>query len=149
MPVKFEYWTASSHHDPLHECLDRVTQTDVVVVLVAECYGWEPEDQLVPNAARKSITWLECERAKREGKEILSFFVEAPDWPDQWKEDYELRQKLQTEGDLRKLLCRTQHKVQRLNTFKDWLRSLGIRACPSRKLEIVEILDIFRWVVPS
>jgi hypothetical protein len=45
------------------------------------------EDQ--PAGEYKSITWLECEQAEREGKLVLPFLVDpAADWAVQQKESY-------------------------------------------------------------
>ena len=66
-----EYFVASGEKPPLPACLDKVSEADVVAVIVAHRYGWVPPDQAP--GERKSITWLECERAVAEGKELLAF----------------------------------------------------------------------------
>ncbi len=43
-PEMQEYWVAKDN-PPLKECLERVEGADVLVVVVAHWYGWEPEDQ--------------------------------------------------------------------------------------------------------
>jgi hypothetical protein len=58
-------------HPPLDVCCDKVTQADVLVAIVAHRYGWIPPGQ--PANQFKSITWLECEEAVRQGKEVLVF----------------------------------------------------------------------------
>ena len=65
VPVMQEYFVASGEHPPLEACLRKVSETDVLVVIVARRYGWVPPDQA--KGGRKSITWLECERAAEEG----------------------------------------------------------------------------------
>jgi hypothetical protein len=76
-----EYFVASGQHPPLNECLARVSDCDVLICIVAHRYGWIPEDQQGDRKDR-SIVWLECEQAVREGKEILVFVAdERADWP--------------------------------------------------------------------
>ncbi len=70
LPVMFEYFPASSDNPPLKECLDRVAQTDVLIVLVAHRYGWMPADQ-PKKKPKKSITWLECQQAVDDEHEVL------------------------------------------------------------------------------
>jgi hypothetical protein len=133
-PVKSEQWAASSHRRPLDECLARVSACELVIVVVAERYGWEPEEQ--KDEPRKSITWLECEQAVSEGKEVLAFFVGAPGWPAEYREDYELIQKLQTSETTPELLQQTQYRMDRLAALKDWLRGLGIRRTVDKPREL-------------
>ncbi|MGQ0593142.1 MAG: DUF4062 domain-containing protein [Gammaproteobacteria bacterium] len=66
-----EYFVASGDRPPLAACLAKVSEADVLCVLVAHRYGWVPPDQ--PAGEHKSITWLECERVVGEGKELLAF----------------------------------------------------------------------------
>ena len=61
-----EYFVAGGDRPPLAACLAKVSEADVLCVLVAHRYGWVPPDQ--PAGGNKSITWLECERAVGEGK---------------------------------------------------------------------------------
>lgn len=69
-----EYFVAGGDRPPLAACLAKVSEADVLCVLVAHRYGWVPPDQ--PAGGRKSITWLECERAVGEGKEVLAFLLD-------------------------------------------------------------------------
>src|SRR5437870_3480013 len=62
-PVLSDNFPASGAEPPLKVCLDRVSETDVLIVLVAHRYGWRPKDQPKKNKPRKSITWLECLQA--------------------------------------------------------------------------------------
>lgn len=59
LPRMMEYFTASGDKPPLEYCLREVSETDLLVVIVAHRYGWVPPDQ--PGDQRKSITWLEWE----------------------------------------------------------------------------------------
>ena len=60
LPVMMEYFAASGDKPPLSACLDKVSQADVLIVIVAHRYGWVPPRQ--GKARHKSITWLECEQ---------------------------------------------------------------------------------------
>jgi hypothetical protein len=94
----------------LAECLKKVSGSpaerpaDVVVLIVAHRCGWIPENQ--PGPDQKSITWLECEEAQKNGKEVLAFIVEEnhPWPPDMIEQD--------------------QGKVDCLNRFKKWIGDL-------------------------
>ena len=62
-----EYFVARGDHPPLEACLGKVAEADLLVVLVAQRYGWVPPDQAA--GQQRSITWLECEQAvsRRQG----------------------------------------------------------------------------------
>ncbi|MCU0875173.1 MAG: DUF4062 domain-containing protein [Pirellulaceae bacterium] len=68
LPIMMEYFVASGEHPPLEACLGKVSEADLLVVVVAHRYGWVPPDQGADPP--KSITWLECEQAASEGKEV-------------------------------------------------------------------------------
>jgi len=61
VPIDCRYWAAGGS-PPLETCLKRVDDADVVVAIVAHRHGWTPPDQ--PAGEYKSITRLECERAR-------------------------------------------------------------------------------------
>jgi formylglycine-generating enzyme required for sulfatase activity len=89
-PHMMEYFPASGHAPSLPACLEEVARAEVVVALVAHRYGWVPDAPENPD--KKSITWLECEHARRvTKKEVLAFLVD-PDypWPAELREDYRL-----------------------------------------------------------
>lgn len=130
LPVQMEYFVASAQHAPLEACLRKVAETDVAVLIVAYRYGWVPTDQDGEQA--KSITWLECERARADGREVLAFVVdEEHAWEDRWKEEHRLGAAIK-EGkppeQMAALLSEVQRNVQRLSDFKAWINSIGIRA---------------------
>src|SRR5690242_13483656 len=78
-PVMMEYFAAGSG-PPLSECLTRVSPCDLVIVLVAQRYGWVPPDQ--PDSAARSITWLECDHAAQRGRDVLVFLLDPnAAWP--------------------------------------------------------------------
>jgi hypothetical protein len=57
-----EYFTPQGKRKPYPACMREVEGCDVVVAIVAHRYGWVPANE--PDGGDKSITWLECERAK-------------------------------------------------------------------------------------
>ena len=70
-PSMMEYFTASGARPPLAACLEKIDAADLVLAIVAHCYGWIPPDQPEgPGGDDKIITWLECERAVSTKKEI-------------------------------------------------------------------------------
>src|SRR5450432_2035036 len=88
-PEMMEYFVASGKHPPYRACMEKVAGADVMVVIVAHRYGWIPPDQ--PAAGHKSITWLECEEAVKQGREVLAFLVDTHcDWPEADKEEYRI-----------------------------------------------------------
>ena len=126
LPRMMEYFVADGSKPPLRECLAKVSETDVLVVIVAHRYGWIPPDQ--PDGGSKSITWLECERAHDEGKEILAFFIdENHALPEEYREEYEITKAIREQKATPALLESVQHNVARLKEFKSWLNGLGIR----------------------
>ena len=80
---------AASGRLPLDVCREKVSEADVLVVIVAHRYGWVPPGQ--PPNQFHSITWLECEEAARQGKEVLAFLVDpACEWPLDQREAYRI-----------------------------------------------------------
>jgi formylglycine-generating enzyme required for sulfatase activity len=120
-----DLWAAQDN-PPLNESLARVAASDALVVIVAHRYGWVPTD--APGDGLKSITWLECERAERGGKEVLAFVVdEKAAWPEEAKEEYALIRAVR-EGRLSpELGAQVQRNVEQLRAFKAWLRGRGIQ----------------------
>ncbi len=133
LPRMMEYFAASGAHPPLEACLAKIAGSeteppvDVLVVIVAHRYGWVPPDQ--PGAERKSITWLECEKAKENGKEVLAFLVdEKHDWNPDRREETRVSQAIREGKATAELLAEVQENTARLVRFKAWLDSQGIRA---------------------
>ncbi|MBN2091338.1 DUF4062 domain-containing protein, partial [candidate division KSB1 bacterium] len=122
-PMMLEYFEAASDYQPYEACMQKVDETDLLVVIVAYRYGWIPEDQ--PGKLRKSITWLECERAREKGKSVLAFLVdEKHNWPVELKDSYQFMQKA---GNVTPdLVEKINEKVKQLENFKNYLKSLGI-----------------------
>lgn len=101
----------------IEECLRRVDDCDVVVSLVAHRYGWIPD-----SASNKSITWLECERARERGKPLIALLVdEDSDWPEGLKESAALTGAVQDGSATPELLNEVQLRIKKLKEFRDWL----------------------------
>jgi len=121
-PEMQEYWPAKDN-PPLDECLARVAQADVLVVVVAYRFGWVPNDQLEKDPKKhKSITWLECEQAKNDGKDVLAFLVDEDyQWPQELCEDHELVSAIRENRLTPELPAEIQWRVNQLKEFKTWL----------------------------
>lgn len=119
-PIMQEYFVAREN-PPLDECMNRITEADVLVVIVAHRYGWVPADQ--PGGEAKSITWLECEKAVSKGKRILAFVIdEKCDWPANLYEENRMIEALKHGKATTKLLTEVQGNILKLREFK---KSLG------------------------
>jgi len=126
LPRMMEYFVASGSKLPLGECLAKVSEADVLVVIVAHRYGWIPSQQ--PGNDSKSITWLECEQAIRDNKEVLVFLIdETHTWSEEYREEYEITRAIREQRATPALLETVQRNVARLREFKAWLNSRGIR----------------------
>ena len=85
---RMEYWSENGR-PALQTCLEKVDEAEAVVAIVAHRYGWVPDDPANPDA--KSITWLECERARKANKPVLAFLVDPKyAWPKELYEAYRL-----------------------------------------------------------
>ncbi|NIO87476.1 MAG: DUF4062 domain-containing protein [Candidatus Aminicenantes bacterium] len=127
LPEMQEYFASEGKHPPLEECLKKVDSCDVLIVIVAYRYGWIPENQ--PAGESKSITWLECERARSKNKEVLVFLVDSKyEWAETLKEEYRLIQALRENKLTPELSSNVQLAVEKLKQFKSWLNQLGVRA---------------------
>jgi Sulfatase-modifying factor enzyme 1/Domain of unknown function (DUF4062)/NACHT domain len=124
LPVMMEYFTASGARPPLGECMAKVGECDVLVVIVAHRYGWKPK-----GARNKSITWLECEEAVRRGIEVLAFLVDDKyDWPSSLKESHRIASAVEQGRATPQLLAEVQRDIAKLGEFKQWLNGRGIRS---------------------
>jgi formylglycine-generating enzyme required for sulfatase activity len=103
-----------------------VAAAEALVVIVAHRYGWVPAD--APGDGLKSITWLECEKAVRGGKEVLAFVVdENAAWPEEAREEYALLRAVRAGRLSAELGAQVQRNVEQLRAFKAWLRGRGIQ----------------------
>ena len=116
---------------PLNQCLQKVDAADVVVLIVAHRFGWVPS-QTGDFEQRKSITWLECERAQQNGTPIFPYII-GPGAPydDKLKEENRLGPAIAS-GNLSsdkaaELLKEIQHNVAQLKAFKNWINDSFIR----------------------
>ena len=127
-PEMKEYWEAKDN-PPLKECLARVEKADVLVVIVAYRFGWVPDSQPEKDAKkRKSITWLECEKAEKTNKDILAFLVdEDQEWPAELREEYKLIKAANDSKQIRKLASDIPWRNKRLGAFKTWLNNRAVR----------------------
>ena len=118
-PEMMEYFAAGGN-PPLPTCLEKVRPCDVLVVIVAHRYGWIPPDQ--PASGQKSITWLECEQAATDGKQILALLVdEKYTWPEAAKENYRLTEAMSAGTATPEFFQEVNAAVQQLKLFKQWL----------------------------
>jgi formylglycine-generating enzyme required for sulfatase activity len=125
-PVMMEYFAASGGQ-PLRECLDRVSPCDPLVVIVAHRYGWVPRDQHDGDA--KSITWLECEQAVRQGKEVLVFLLHKDArWPAESRESHRTTAAIEEGTDTPELIAEVKRNLAQLKDFKQWLDERTTRA---------------------
>jgi len=126
MPRMMEYFVAQGAKPPYAECMEKVDEADVLVVIVSHRYGWVPPDQPAPGG--KSITWLECEQALKNGREVLAFLVdEKAEWPLELKESYRVSKAIEEGKPTTKLAAEVKRNVAKLKEFKGWLSGLGIR----------------------
>ncbi|MBI4756444.1 MAG: SUMF1/EgtB/PvdO family nonheme iron enzyme [Betaproteobacteria bacterium] len=122
-PLMCERWPAGGE-PPLATCLARVDPADLVVVIVAHRHGWAPSE--APGDGTKSITRLECERAKAHGKTAIPFIVsEDADWDRKLTEEYRLNQV--SGAERHRLREEVNRNVEALDDFKSWLNSNGTR----------------------
>lgn len=78
--IDHRLWSASGR-PTVEWCLEKVRGCDILVVLVAQRYGWVPGKE-EGGDGKKSITWMEVEEAKKTGMEVIPFLLDsnAP-WP--------------------------------------------------------------------
>jgi hypothetical protein len=119
-PVMMEYWTAAANA-PLDVCLGRVDEAELLVAIVAHRYGWKPPDQPAGDV-RKSITWLECERAVGRPADVLAFPLDDKvAWPGELREEYRFTD-LGVKGQLTpERVVEVQADIAALGQFKTWL----------------------------
>ena len=121
IPDMSEFFSSAAEI-PVKACQAKAADCDVLVVISAHCYGHTPTKG---NKSKKSITWLECEAAKKNGKDILAFLVDEDyTWPGR-SEETELHEAIQR-GDpideLRPKLERVHHNLKKLVDFQNWLK---------------------------
>ncbi len=145
-----EDWAARGDRPPLEVCLQEVDGADLVIALVAHRYGWVPANQT--DSEPKSITWLECKRAKDTPIEVLAFVVdERHPWDEKLKESYQATlaaEKLaRGETVLPDVFLTIPKNIQRLGAFKAWLGEGLLRAKFStpESLRSEALKAIYEW----
>ncbi|MCI0496427.1 SUMF1/EgtB/PvdO family nonheme iron enzyme [candidate division KSB1 bacterium] len=119
-PIMMEYFAAGGN-PPLQTCMEKVQPCDVLIVIVAHRYGWIPEDQ--PGNIQKSITWLECEQALKNGKKVIAFLVdEKCPWKEELKENYRLTKAMNDNTATHEFFQEVNSAIQQLKEFKTWLK---------------------------
>jgi hypothetical protein len=146
-PIMSEDFPASGKYPPLEACLHKVAECDLLIVIIAHRYGWVPADQ--SGDIRKSITWLECERAVEENKEVLGFLIdEAAIWPREQLEEYQAALEIQKQDWDPRRMEEIRRNVEALRQFKEWIRCRGIRAtftnADSVRGEVIAALNHWR-----
>ncbi len=124
-PIDCRYWEAGGN-PPLETCLQKVDDADVVVAIVAHRHGWTPPDQ--PAGEYKSITRLECERAKASRKSIgvIPFLVdEKATWEGLVKETDRINDA--PPDKIAEVAAEVARSVTALKKFKPWLDQIGTR----------------------
>ncbi|RQW04557.1 DUF4062 domain-containing protein, partial [candidate division KSB1 bacterium] len=123
-----EYFAAEGKNPPLSECMRHIDECDVLVVIVANRYGWIPKEQEKGEA--KSITWLECLHAASQDKEVIAFILDPnkKDWPAEYNEENIIAKAIQEGTATPELFTSVQRAVQDLKEFKKWLNSRGFCA---------------------
>lgn len=126
LPTMMEYFDSAGDLAPLASCLAKVDLADVVVVIVAHRFGWTPP--ACHDGKRKSVTWLECERAVDSGKEVLAFIVDdAFNWPIELRDEFAPTAALMRGTVLdAEHLAEIHEHITRLRDFKAWLKRRGI-----------------------
>jgi formylglycine-generating enzyme required for sulfatase activity len=121
-PEMMEYFEADGRRTPVEHCMAKVSRAKLVVAIVAERYGWVPECHASNGAVRKSITWLECERAQKENKDVIVFLRDpAFPWPEDATEEYRITSALRSRSATPELLADVQQNIDNLKQFKSWL----------------------------
>ena len=122
-----EDFAAQGARPPLEECLERVSQCDLLLVLVAHRYGWVPEHRLNPDG--KSIVWLECEQAIAAGKEVIAFLVDdSCDWPPEKWEMHRLESEMIQGRSTPDLYEDVNRSMDGLRKLREWLNARGVRS---------------------
>jgi hypothetical protein len=143
LPIDCGYWAAGGN-TPLATCLEKVDDADVVLAIVAHRHGWTPPDQ--PDGGHKSITRLECERAKSNGIEVIPFFVdEKASWDAKLTETYRINEA--PPEKIAEVAVEVSRNVAALRDFKTWLDAIGTRVLFSKpeQLETEVLHALGEW----
>ncbi|MGH8583710.1 MAG: SUMF1/EgtB/PvdO family nonheme iron enzyme [Gammaproteobacteria bacterium] len=136
-PIDCGYWAANPT-PPLATCLERVEEANVLVVIVAHRHGWTPPDQA--DGQYKSITRLECERAKTQAVDVIPLLVdEKAPWDRRLMETDRINQAQPDE--VAAVAVEVGRNVEALKNFKAWLDSFGTHKTFSDRQQLE--LEIF------
>jgi formylglycine-generating enzyme required for sulfatase activity len=128
-PVMMEYFAPDSSRPTVNQCLEKVSNSAVVVAIVAARYGWVPSSGPDRKKNRKSITWLECEHAIKSGLEVLAFVPDKDTpWPAELTEEFRVVDAIRNHRATPELLADVQECTASLSEFRKWLGSQGIWA---------------------
>ena len=155
-PLMMEYFPAAGDQTSLPKCREMVDAAELVIVLVAHRYGWVPEDP-VENPDRRSITWLECDYARRvKGIEVLSLLIDPKYiWPRGFYEEYEATEARKTKprDEYLKVLDEVERKERFLEEFKNelsrYFRRTFTDAASVRPLVMAALADWRRRQTPD
>lgn len=87
--------------------MQRLNEAHLLIVIVGHRYGWVP-DEGESGEVKKSVTWLECERARERGIDVIPFLLDNDfGWPTKRPKE---------EG----------HSRYHLSEFKKWLGEIAI-----------------------
>ncbi|MDS4022682.1 MAG: SUMF1/EgtB/PvdO family nonheme iron enzyme [Candidatus Competibacter sp.] len=144
-PINCGYWAAAGN-PPLATCLEKVNDVDVVVVIVAHRHGWTPQEP--PGDGKKSITRLECERAKalEPSIEVIPFLVdERAPWDAKLAETNRINEA--EPEKIAEVAMEVGRNVQALKEFKAWLNTIGTRVqfATSAQLETEVLHALSEW----
>jgi hypothetical protein len=148
-PVMSEHFTASGLV-PLEKCLSAVSDCDLVVAIVARSYGSVPKSQ----AEAKSYTWLECEHALDEGKDVLVFVLhEKAEWSVELTEAYRLTAAMESGEFAPELAEEVRRNMGKLAEFRTWLGRGRVRptfeTLGDLRVEVAAALDDWRQEHPE
>jgi hypothetical protein len=94
----------------------RLSESDLVVAVVAYRYGWTAPGE------EKSLAWQECEYAVEQGKPLFAFVVDPNfSWPLELRESYRLTSAVESGNLETGVIENVQANVRRLKDFKEWL----------------------------
>ena len=137
-----EYWETGDN-PPFDASLQRVAKADLLIVAVAHRFGWIPAGQ------HKSITWLECQKARESGKKILPYIIDPGyAYPLELRDQDRLTRQFEEYGNTQVLAAEFDARIKGLRAFKEWL-SVEFSPQPFTSAEVfakqVEI-DLLRWL---
>lgn len=144
--VHMSDYFAASAKEPYPLCMEKVDPCDVLVVIVAHRYGWKPDDQPLSDV-KKSITWLECERARKNVRDVLAFVVDEKfTWPLEKEEAYRAMAVVKKrEMVTPELNVDIQESIQNIPSFKDWLKGTYSKFTTPQDLELLIFQALKEW----